>query len=69
MPTAGPYAKLSQEQRDEVITTLCEDWSRDWEDRFRRRDDGSMVWQVNAVDVMMLVNEIYRLRAAAAMSQ
>jgi hypothetical protein len=62
MQRAGPYAKFSREQRDALVAQLCEDWSRDWHDRLGLRPDGSMVWQVNAVDVMLLVAEIERLK-------
>lgn len=62
-----PYSTLTPDERQEILTVLLEDWTRDWDDRLGIAKDGSMVWQVNAVDLMLLVDEIYRLRLAAAM--
>ena len=57
-----PYGSLGSQERDEIVATLCDDWTKDWGDGFGARPDGSMVWQVNAVDLMLLVSEIARLR-------
>jgi hypothetical protein len=66
MSRAGPYAKSTRAEREDILATLMEEWTKNWEDGFGKRADGSMVWQVNAVDVMLLVNEIERLRRSSS---
>ena len=66
MPRAGPYAKLTREQRDEIMIDLADEWSHDWEGGIGRETDGAMLWRVNAVDVMLFVNEVLRLRGDLA---
>lgn len=60
-----PYAKSTPEFRAEALEALmCPDsgWPKDWEDRLGLDAKGSIIWQVNAADVMLLVREIERLR-------
>ena len=62
MPDHRPYHKASDKDRSKALDDLLEQWSQDWRDNFGKRSDGSMTWQCNAVDVMLLVDEIQRLR-------
>lgn len=69
MSRREPYAKSTPEFRAEVLEALmCPDsgWPKDWEDRLGLDAKGSIIWQVNAADVMLLVREIERLRKALA---
>jgi hypothetical protein len=57
-----PYGKLTDVERAEMIDELLTGWSEDWADELGKRPDGAIIWQVNAADVMLLVNEIKRQR-------
>lgn len=63
-----PYSKSTPESRAQCLEALlCPEtgWPRDWEDRLGLDAKGSIIWQVNAADVMLLIAEIERLRTPA----
>lgn len=58
-----PYDKSTPEFRAEALEELISGWSQDWEDRLGLDAKGSIIWPVNAADVMLLVRAIEALRA------
>ncbi len=65
MVTPQPYAGRAADEREDILQALMADFEQDWRDHLCRQSDGSMVWDVNACDVLLLVDEIHRLRLAA----
>lgn len=65
MVVPAPYAGRAIAEREDILRTLMADWEQDWSDHLGRESDGSMIWYVNACDLILLVDEIHRLRLAA----
>jgi len=63
MPNRRPYNKISDSERQEIISDLIIEWTKDWREDFGKDKDGAMIWHCNASDVMLLVDEIQIYRA------